>query len=183
MISDWRSKFGLTPQQFPFFFVQLAAYTEGNPGVLLAQMRLAQTQALTLPYTGMATAVDLGDPGTDNPNGNIHPRDKQPVGSRLNLVADAIAYGANDQYLGPTFLSASVVSKTPNAVVQVAFEASSIGGKSLTFVDQCQRDLFLSIMNVRRLSEMQIVLGQRFNYPMEIGTMLLKILAVTVTNN
>ena len=128
MISDWREKFGQTPQEFPFFFVQLAAYTEGNPGVLLAQMRLSQTQALTLPYTGMATAVDLGDPGTDNPNGNIHPRNKQPVGARLELVAEAIAYGADVQYLGPTFKDASVISVGPNAEIQVDFEGASIGG-------------------------------------------------------
>ena len=45
----------------------------------------------------MAVAMDLGDP-----QGNIHPRDKQDVGLRLSLAAQAIAYGDKDvYYTGP----------------------------------------------------------------------------------
>jgi sialate O-acetylesterase len=62
MIKDWRNKFGVG--NFHFYFVQLAAYH----GVDFTELRWAQTWALTLVNTGMATAVDLGDPG-----GDIHP--------------------------------------------------------------------------------------------------------------
>lgn len=30
MIKDWRDKWGLSAADFPFFFIQLAAYTQGR---------------------------------------------------------------------------------------------------------------------------------------------------------
>jgi len=66
MISDWREKWG--EGNFPFLYVQLAnffggGYTNTDWGVL----RESQTQTLSLPKTGMAVAIDIG-----NPN-DIHP--------------------------------------------------------------------------------------------------------------
>ena len=46
-----------------------------------------QTDALELRHTGMAVIDDIGEPT------NIHPKDKQDVGKRLALAAQAIAYG------------------------------------------------------------------------------------------
>ena len=72
MIEDWRVKWGLKSEEFSFYFVQLASYIQGNPGILLPQMRLCQTAALQLPSVGFATAIDLGD--ITSPFGDIHPR-------------------------------------------------------------------------------------------------------------
>src|SRR5574341_193357 len=89
MISDWRAIWG--QGDFPFLFVQLAAF--GPNGQKLgesdwAELREAQLMTLSAsPKTGMALAIDVGDIG------DIHPRNKQPVGARLALAARAIAYG------------------------------------------------------------------------------------------
>lgn len=98
MIQDWRHAWG---EDFPFFFVQLANYTTG-PNSRWPELREAQRQTLALRNTGMATAIDVGDPG------NIHPINKQVVGERLALAARAVAYGENIEYSGPVFRQAVV---------------------------------------------------------------------------
>jgi hypothetical protein len=62
-------------------------------------LRWAQTQALALPKTGMAVAVDIGE------GGNIHPGNKVDVGKRLALIALAKEYGQKVEFSGPTFES------------------------------------------------------------------------------
>ena len=79
MISDWRNKFQ-TPQ-LPFYFVLLAAY--GSGGASTVNLRNSQMAALTLPMTGVANSIDLGDEAS--PVGPIHPRNKSYVGARLAL--------------------------------------------------------------------------------------------------
>ena len=94
MIKDWREKWD--EGAFPFLFVQLAGFhaddTENWP-----KLRDAQLATLSLPETGMATAVDIGLPG------NIHPMDKMDVGNRLALWAEHVAYGEDIVYSGPIF--------------------------------------------------------------------------------
>jgi sialate O-acetylesterase len=87
MITDWRKVWGLG--DFPFLFVQLANFLAPKPEPsesAWAELREAQTFALKLPNTGMATAVDIGDAN------DIHPRNKQEVGRRLALVARALVF-------------------------------------------------------------------------------------------
>jgi sialate O-acetylesterase len=103
LIRDWRRQWG--QGDFPFLFVQLASY---NPG--LGQdwplLRESQAKTLSLPQTGMATAVDIGDPG------NIHPPDKRDVGHRLALIAEHLAYGKNVEYSGATYSAMQVQGNT-----------------------------------------------------------------------
>jgi sialate O-acetylesterase len=98
LIRDWRSKWGA---DLPFLFVQLANWTKALPEPAesdWAELREAQAQALALPRTGMAVAVDLGEAD------NIHPANKQDVGHRLALVARQVAYGDNQVVAaGPTY--------------------------------------------------------------------------------
>ena len=100
MISSWREKFG--QGDFPFFWVQLANF--GRPDdpthETWAYLREAQSQALSLPATGQAVAIDIGDPR------DIHPTNKQEVGRRLALIAKALVYGTSVDYSGPVFASA-----------------------------------------------------------------------------
>ncbi|MCX5659372.1 MAG: sialate O-acetylesterase [Planctomycetota bacterium] len=103
MITDWRKQWG--QGDFPFFFVQLAnwqapiAEPVDQPWAFL---RESQLQTLSLPKTGMASAIDIGD------TADIHPRDKETVGRRLALAARAVAYGQKIVYSGPIYESMAV---------------------------------------------------------------------------
>ncbi|HVT92071.1 MAG TPA: sialate O-acetylesterase [Bryobacteraceae bacterium] len=97
MIQDWRRAW--KQGDFPFLFVQLANFNAGA-GSRWPELRDAQRQALGLKNTGMASAVDIGDPE------NIHPKNKQDVGARLALAARAIAYSEHIEYSGPIFRQA-----------------------------------------------------------------------------
>ncbi len=98
MIKDWRSKWN--EGDFTFLFVQLANYME--PPMVPQQsswagLREAQTMTLSLPKTGMAVIIDIGDAK------NIHPRNKDDVGYRLALSALKVAYNKDVIYSGPLF--------------------------------------------------------------------------------
>jgi sialate O-acetylesterase len=104
MISDWRARFGVG--DFPFIIVSLA-----NLGAVDVQpgnggwSELREAQFLTtkaLPNVGIAMAIDIGDPN------DIHPTNKQEVGRRLALSAEAIAYGKKVDYSGPVYKTMTV---------------------------------------------------------------------------
>src|SRR5207247_1341277 len=86
---------------FPFLFVQIANYGATTPQPVestWAELREAQALSLSVPNTGMATAVDIGT------GGDIHPPNKRDVGLRLALVAKAKVYGQKDiVWSGPTY--------------------------------------------------------------------------------
>jgi sialate O-acetylesterase len=88
LIKDWRNKWGQS--MLPFLFVQLPGFmevqylpAESNWAVL----REAQRKALTIPHTGMAIAIDLGEWN------DVHPDRKKEVGDRLALLASKLVYG------------------------------------------------------------------------------------------
>jgi sialate O-acetylesterase len=99
MITDWRKHWG--QGNFPFLFVQLASWNADNgnseKGSSWAELREAQTSTLSLPHTGMAVTIDIGNP-TD-----IHPRNKLDVGLRLAAIALNDIYGKSVVHRGPTF--------------------------------------------------------------------------------
>ncbi|MCL6101898.1 MAG: sialate O-acetylesterase [Bacteroidetes bacterium] len=98
MIKDWRSQWH--QGDFPFLFVQLANYMKADSlpaQSTWAELREAQSMTLSLPKTGMASAIDVGDAG------NIHPKDKQTVGKRLALSALKVAYNQNIENMGPVY--------------------------------------------------------------------------------
>ncbi|MBE9586890.1 9-O-acetylesterase [Mucilaginibacter sp. JRF] len=101
MINNWRNKWG--QGNFPFYFVQLAAYMPKDKAPVesaWAELREAQLLTLKQPNTGMAVTIDIGD------GGNIHPANKQDVGRRLALIARAKTYGEKVNYSGPVYTSA-----------------------------------------------------------------------------
>jgi sialate O-acetylesterase len=100
MIKDWRTHWN--QGDFSFMFVSLANYMEApkQPGESdWAELRESQTKTLALPKTGMALAIDLGEAG------DIHPKNKQDVGKRLELAALKTTYGKNIVYSGPMYQS------------------------------------------------------------------------------
>lgn len=99
LIQDWRKQW---QREIPFLFVQLAAFLQPQhpqPDSSWALLRDMQSRTLSLPATGMATAVDIGDM-TD-----IHPRNKQDVAARLWGEAKRIGYGERILSRGPTYAS------------------------------------------------------------------------------
>ena len=88
LIRNWRNAWGLP--DLAFHFVQLANFNESNLPAHerhWPSLREAQTMTLALPHTGMAVAIDVGEPD------DIHPRNKQDVGLRLALNALYQTYG------------------------------------------------------------------------------------------
>lgn len=92
MISQWRAAFN---DDFSFYFVQIAPFN--YRGTNAAYLREAQLKSLSLPKTGMAVTMDIGN-STD-----IHPKNKQEVGRRLALWALAKDYGRQVVYSGPLY--------------------------------------------------------------------------------
>jgi sialate O-acetylesterase len=99
MIDDWRNRFELG--EFPFLIVQLANFTATSAepqDSQWAELREAQSIAAEkVGHSAIASAIDIGD------EKDIHPKNKQEVGRRLALDAEAIAYGQQIEYQGPTF--------------------------------------------------------------------------------
>lgn len=108
MIEDWRSLFN--NPTMPFLYVQLPNYQAAvaNPVESnWALLRESQLKTLSVPFTGMATTIDVGDPN------NLHPVYKKPVGIRLALAAQRVVY--NNQQLvssGPMYESMKIVGNT-----------------------------------------------------------------------
>jgi sialate O-acetylesterase len=101
MIRSWREGFG--QGDLPFYFVQLANFGNEYERVNRdwARLREAQAKVLSLPNTGMAVTIDIGDAH------NIHPRNKQELGRRLALIAKVKVYGIAPEVSGPMFASAT----------------------------------------------------------------------------
>ena len=111
MIESWRRAWG--QGDFPFYFVQLPNYMqrfEAPSESEWAGLREAQSMALGLKNTGMAVIIDVGEAG------NIHPTNKQDVGKRLALWAEAKLYGRKGiEYSGPLYRKMKI--KGNNVVV------------------------------------------------------------------
>ena len=107
MIQDWRQQWGY---DFPFLFVQLPGFgpPAGQPAESeWAALREAQLRTLSVPHTGMAITIDIGD------TYSIHPLNKQDVGQRLALAARKVAYGEEDiVHSGPVYDTMKVEGDT-----------------------------------------------------------------------
>lgn len=91
LIQDWRKLWNRP--DMPFCFVQLAGYLKPQtmqPQSEWAALRQAQADALALNNTHMAVAIDVGNPD------NIHPKNKQEVARRLELITLHYYYGKNN---------------------------------------------------------------------------------------
>jgi sialate O-acetylesterase len=104
MIADWRNKW--KEGDIPFLYVQLPNFMDVNylpSESQWAELREAQLRSLSVPNTGMAVAIDLGEWN------DIHPDRKKEVGERLALAAEKIAYGEKGiVYSGPVYQSSTI---------------------------------------------------------------------------
>lgn len=100
MINDWRKHWN---EDFSFYFVQLSSfggYQNSNHGSNWAELREAQNMTLSLPKTGMAVTIDVGNPK------DIHPTNKQDVAKRLAAIALKNDYSRDVVPSGPLYESA-----------------------------------------------------------------------------
>jgi sialate O-acetylesterase len=100
LIRSWRAAWG--QGDLPFYFVQVANFGDEKEvkDRNWARLREGQEQVLSLPNTGMAVTIDIGEAH------NIHPRNKQELGRRLALIAKANVYGLPPEASGPVFAGA-----------------------------------------------------------------------------
>ena len=115
LIQSWRQFFH--QPELPFLYVQLPNLENG---INWPEFRDVQRRSLSMPATGMAVTIDVGDPR------DVHPRLKLPVGHRIALIARAIAYGESIEYSGPLVQSAILKDKN----IQVNFSHSENGLKT-----------------------------------------------------
>lgn len=136
LIKDWRSKWG--EDDLPFYWVQLANFNTGDDTPTdspWATLRESQTEALSLPHTGQAVIIDVGDPD------DIHPRDKLSVGNRLALHALKNDYGMEQLVTdGPYALSASVSGNTVVVKFDTRSELRVSNGELLRGFELADRD-------------------------------------------
>ncbi|WP_421825615.1 sialate O-acetylesterase [Larkinella sp.] len=107
LISDWRRHWN--QETLPFLYVQLPGFMDYNylPSEShWAVLREAQLNALKVPNTGMAVAIDLGEWN------DIHPDNKKDVGERLALAALKTAYHENLVSSGPIYQSSAIEGNT-----------------------------------------------------------------------
>ena len=117
MIGDWRRRWG---HDFPFYFCQLANYqpkTNQPEESAWAELREAQSLALSLPNTGEAVLIDVGE------EADIHPKNKQVVGYRLASIALAQTYGQTQECSGPVYDKMTVEGDK----VRVSFQHTASG--------------------------------------------------------
>ncbi|MBU1097545.1 MAG: sialate O-acetylesterase [Bacteroidetes bacterium] len=101
MIKSWRTSWGIG--DFPFYFTQIAPY-KYSAGTNSQLLREAQLKSLSVPNTGMAVTLDIGNPD------NIHPANKKDVGERLAFWALAKDYNKKVICSGPLYKSIKIDS-------------------------------------------------------------------------
>ncbi len=111
MIQDWRKHFNqgweANAQPLGFYFAEIAPFNYGDGKPLTLDLRNAQRQALALPFTGMASTMDVGNLA------DIHPNDKKSVGDRLARLALKTTYGMSSiETSGPVIESATIRGET-----------------------------------------------------------------------
>jgi sialate O-acetylesterase len=84
MIQAWRTHWD--QGDLPFYYVQIAPY-QYDASIQSAALREAQLMTLSVPHTGMAVTLDLGE------KHNIHPGKKKDISRRLIMWAVKDIYG------------------------------------------------------------------------------------------
>lgn len=127
MIQGWRKAFD--DPDMPFYFVQLAGFLQPvavHPDSKWALLRHAQSKALDLPNTAMATAVDIGNPV------DIHPVNKAEVARRLAIIALDRLYGMKQICEAPA--CTSVVNDGKSVTLTFSGPVKAVGGVATGFI-------------------------------------------------
>ncbi|MBL9114566.1 MAG: hypothetical protein JNJ83_06125 [Verrucomicrobiaceae bacterium] len=117
LVQDWRKRWNMP--NAPFAWVQLPNFVGRGNGWCI--VREAMLKTLTLPNTGMAVTIDVGDPK------DIHPKNKQAVGDRLARWALGSAYGQKVATCGPLMKSHEIIG--PHVVIKMNHADGGLIGK------------------------------------------------------
>ncbi len=96
LIDNWRSDWA--NKDLPFLVVQIAPHQGMTPELRESQLLAVQKTK----NTALIVTTDCGD------SADIHPAFKQPVGERLALAANALAYQEKLEYSGPLYQSVKI---------------------------------------------------------------------------
>ncbi|MDR3286992.1 MAG: hypothetical protein LBT27_06085, partial [Prevotellaceae bacterium] len=102
-INDWRDKWN--NPQLPFIYAQLPNFMKAQKMPIesdWAKVRNTQRKGLSLPNTGMAVTIDIGEWN------DIHPLNKKELGRRLALEAQRVAYSESLVSQGPLYKSMEI---------------------------------------------------------------------------
>jgi sialate O-acetylesterase len=165
LIKDWRKNW--QQGDFPFLYVQLPNFVEVNIETTKydwAFFRESQLKALNIQNTGMAVTIDVGE------YNDIHPVQKKPVGERLALVAQKVAYGENNVvYSGPIYNS--VVFKDNNATLSFTNIGSGLmakNGEELNCFEICGIDNVFYPAKAKIINNKIVVVSEKVDKPVAV---------------
>jgi sialate O-acetylesterase len=145
LMADWRHQLGA---ELAFLIVQLPNYgaPRWEPGESgWAELREAQRRAVAQdPHAGLVVTIDIGEPG------NLHPANKQDVGSRLARVARHVIYGESVTPSGPVAVSAT------RSDGQIAVALGDIEGGLVAYSHEAPIGFELCAAGVCRFAEARI---------------------------
>jgi sialate O-acetylesterase len=123
LVTSWRKAWG--EGDFQFYACQLAGQDAGSNNPII---RESQAAILSLPNTGLAITIDIGEQHA------VHPQNKQDVGDRLSRIALAKAYGQKIECSGPTFDSMKIDGSAIRITFTHADGLTAKGGDPNNFV-------------------------------------------------
>jgi sialate O-acetylesterase len=119
LIGDWRKKWG--QGNIPFLFVQLPNFSDVRyipEESQWAATRQVQLNTMSIPNTGMAVTIDLGEWN------DIHPDRKKEIGERLALWAEKLKYADTSVVVsGPLYQSSGIEGNK----IRVRFSSTGSG--------------------------------------------------------
>ena len=165
LIKDWR--YNWHQGDFPFLYVQLPNFVEVNIETTKydwAFFRESQLKALSIPNTGMAVTIDIGE------FNDIHPVNKKDVGYRLALAAQKTAYGDKKVvYSGPIYKSMEITGN------QVTLSFTNIGSglmaknnEELKCFEICGIDNVFYPAKAKIVNDKIVVAGEKVDHPVAI---------------
>ncbi len=118
LVEGYRKEWG--DETLPFLYVQLPNFSidiydsdADETGQGWPALRELQRQALKIPETGMAVAIDLGE---DN---DLHPLNKEDIGRRLAMLAAGKLYGIQSECEGPMILKTVIEDSAAGGKVEI----------------------------------------------------------------
>jgi len=124
LVTSWRQQWG--QGDFPFYVCQLAGQDANSNNPII---RESQAAILSLPNTGMAVTIDIGEQHA------VHPQNKQDVGDRLSRIALANVYGKPIEFSGPSYDTMKIEGNSIRIAFKHADGLTAKGGDALsTFV-------------------------------------------------
>ena len=125
MVEGWRESFGIP--YLPFFYVMLHPFKVMADDHFLPRFRLVQHDLIdSVKNVYMASAADLGD--AHSPWDSLHPRYKQEIGRRLQMLVAHVVYQVKGVFTGPVIQEARFLTNTIEYInVRVDFFPNTVG--------------------------------------------------------